>query len=94
MSHKAPFSVDELAAVVQAFEGKTDADFGGGDYAFCEGSTSILSLGLMQGLNIDKMQVVNVNNADGALTYQNFWEENTNILLGGCNLLLHESDHE
>ncbi len=32
--------------------GKTDVDFGGGHFAFCEGSNTILVFGFMQGLGI------------------------------------------
>lgn len=74
MVGKNAFYFDDIAAVVQGLAGKTDADFGGGDFAFCEGSNTILTLGLMQGLGIEKMCVLNVNNADGALIYEVFWK--------------------
>lgn len=71
---KDTFCFDDIAAVVQTFAGKTDADFGGGDFAFCEGSNTILAFGFMQGLGIAKMSILNVNNADGALIYEAFWK--------------------
>ncbi|MGE0671233.1 MAG: Ppx/GppA phosphatase family protein [Parachlamydiales bacterium] len=74
MDGKSPFSLEELDAVVLGLENKTDDDFGGGDYAFCEGSNTILVYGLMRGLGIKQMQVIPVNNADGALVYRPFWK--------------------
>lgn len=74
MDGKSPFSLEELEAVVVGLENKTDADFGGGDYAFCEGSNTILVYGLMRGLGIKQMQIIPVNNADGALVYEPFWK--------------------
>lgn len=74
LSNKTTFSVEDLDIVVQTLAGKTDADLGGGDYAFCEGSNAVLVLGFMQTLNIKQMHIINVNNADGAMTYQPFWK--------------------
>lgn len=70
---KNPVSLEDLSIVVEGLVGKIDADFGG-EYAFCEGANAILALGYMKALNIEKVRVVNVNNADGALIYQPFWE--------------------
>jgi len=75
MDGKSPFSLEELEAVVLGLENKTDDDLGGGDYAFCEGSNTILVYGLMHGLGIKQMQIVQVNNADGALVYGPFWNK-------------------
>lgn len=72
--NKNPFTIADLTEVVETFAGKTDSDFGGGDYAFCEGSNAILVLGFMQTLNIQQMQILNVNNADGAMLYEPFWQ--------------------
>lgn len=74
MVGKNAFCFDDIAAVVQGLAGKTDAEFGGGDFAFCEGSNIILAFGFMQGLGIEKMCILNVNNADGALIYEAFWK--------------------
>lgn len=74
IGNKNPFSIEDLSTAVQALAGKTDADLGGGDYAFCEGSNAILVLGFMQTLNIQQMQIINVNNADGAMIYEPFWQ--------------------
>lgn len=75
MDGKSPFSMEELEVVVLGLENKTDDDFGGGDYAFCEGSNTILVYGLMRGLGIKQMHIVQVNNADGALVYGPFWKK-------------------
>jgi len=71
---KNAFCLDDIAAVVQGLVGKTDADFGGGDFASSEGSAAVLAFGFMQGLGIEQLCVANVNNADGALIYEPFWE--------------------
>jgi exopolyphosphatase/guanosine-5'-triphosphate,3'-diphosphate pyrophosphatase len=73
MVQKNPFTIEDLTTAVQALAGKTDADFGGGFYAFCQGADKILVLGYMQDLHIQQVQIVNVNNADGALVYAPFW---------------------
>ena len=72
---KNQFSITDLEAVVHSLPGKTDADLGGGDYAFVEGSNTVFVLGFMQNLNIGKMHIINVNNADGAMIYEPFWKE-------------------
>lgn len=72
---KNPFSLYDIALVVSKLAGKTDADLGGGDFAFCEGSNAILTFGFMQGLGINQMHIINVNNADGAMVYEPFWKK-------------------
>lgn len=74
VSGKNLFSIDDLAAVVRALPGKSDADLGGGDFAFVEGSNTIFVLGFMQSLHIGQMHIINVNNADGAIVYEPFWQ--------------------
>jgi exopolyphosphatase / guanosine-5'-triphosphate,3'-diphosphate pyrophosphatase len=74
MLNRNSFTIEDLAVVIEDLAGKTDADLGGGDYAFCEGTNAILVLGFMQTLNIQQMQIINVNNADGALIYESFWQ--------------------
>lgn len=71
---KSSFTQKELGAVVNGMINKTDAEFGGDDFACVEVSNAILALGFMEGLQIEKMQIINVNNADGALIYQPFWQ--------------------
>lgn len=71
---KNPFSLEDLAAVTSDLTGKTDADLGGGDFAFCEGTNVILALGYMKELGIKQMHIIHANNADGAMLYGPFWE--------------------
>ncbi|HUD01871.1 MAG TPA: hypothetical protein VMR37_06055 [Rhabdochlamydiaceae bacterium] len=70
------FTREELSAVVNRMINKTDEELGGGDFACVEASNAILALGFMEGLQIDEMQIIHVNNADGALIYQPFWNCN------------------
>ena len=53
---------------------KDDQQLGGGDYANVLTTNSILVLGYMQELNIKQMQALDINNADGALLYNDFWQ--------------------
>jgi hypothetical protein len=74
MVGKMRFSRAELTTVAYGLSGKTDEDLGGGDYAFCEGTNILLALGFMRGLGIDQLQIINVNNADGAVLHRPFWQ--------------------
>lgn len=73
LNHKNPFTVEDLAEAVNGLIDKTDADLGGGDFAFVEVSNAVLTLGFMRGLNIKQMSIVDINNADGVLVYEPFW---------------------
>lgn len=73
VNEKNPITVEELDLIVKVQSGKTDQDFGGGDFARCELSNAILVLGFMQGLNIHQLYIADVNNADGALIHPAFW---------------------
>ncbi len=70
---KTSFTQEELAVVVNALINKTDEDLGGGDFACVEASNAILVLGFMEGLQIERLEIIHVNNADGALTHGPFW---------------------
>jgi exopolyphosphatase / guanosine-5'-triphosphate,3'-diphosphate pyrophosphatase len=70
---KTTFTREELSAVVQEMINKNDEELSGDDFACVEASNAILALGFMEGLQIEEMQVIHVNNADGALIYQPFW---------------------
>jgi exopolyphosphatase / guanosine-5'-triphosphate,3'-diphosphate pyrophosphatase len=70
---KTSFTREELNGVVQRMTNKPDEELGGGDYACVEASNAILALGFMEGLEIEKMQIIDINNADGALIYHHFW---------------------
>lgn len=67
------FCLEDSAAATCHLAGKTDVDLGGGDFAFCEGSNVLLAYGFMLGLNISHVQVLHINNADGAIIYKPFW---------------------
>lgn len=55
---------------------KTDAQLPGGPLAEVAISNPLLVLGYMQGLHIEKLDIISVNNADGALTYPPYWSNN------------------
>ena len=69
-----PFTADQLKTNVDALAGKTDADRGGGDFASVSVSNPILVLGFMQDLKIPQLNIIDVNNADGAFLYEPFWK--------------------
>jgi len=69
------FTKNELLKKVYALDGMEDCDLGKGDYTNVAVTNPILVLGFMNELGIDNMHVMNVNNADGALLYGPFWEE-------------------
>ena len=68
------FGREELRQIVQAFMGKSDEDVGGGEFASVEVSNAIFVHGFMQNLDIQRVRIVNVNNSDGAILYEPFWE--------------------
>jgi hypothetical protein len=74
MREKNPFTIEEFSSVISRLIGKTDADLGGGDFACIEVSNALLVLGFMKGLKIEQMSIVDVNNAEGAMVYEPFWE--------------------
>jgi exopolyphosphatase / guanosine-5'-triphosphate,3'-diphosphate pyrophosphatase len=74
MPGKNPFTIEDLVVAVHNLVGKSDIDLGGGDFACIEVSNALLALGFMEGLDIKQMNIIDVNNADGALVYKSFWE--------------------
>ncbi len=70
-----PVTVQELGEAVQGMAGKDDAALGGGDFADVQLSNSILIHGMMEGLEIPEVEVIDVNNADGAFFYEPFWAD-------------------
>jgi exopolyphosphatase/guanosine-5'-triphosphate,3'-diphosphate pyrophosphatase len=64
---------NQLEQVVMKLEGKTDRELSD-RAADVSVSNPLLVLGYMQGLKIQEIQIVDVNNADGALTYPAYWE--------------------
>ncbi len=74
MAGKNPFTIDDLASTITSLIGKTDEDLGGTEFASVEVSNALLVLGFMKELDIPQMSIVDVNNADGAMVYEDFWE--------------------
>jgi len=64
----------ELENRVMKLAGKTDAELQGGALSEIAVTNPLLVLGYMKGLHIDKVEVLSVNNADGALTYPAYWQ--------------------
>lgn len=65
---------EALETEVMKLAGKTDAELPGGAFAEVSVTNPLLILGYMKGLQINQVQVVDVNNADGALTYPPYWQ--------------------
>lgn len=63
-----------LESKVMAMANKSDNELSGGKLVEVAVTNPLLVLGYMKGLKIDKVEVLNVNNADGALTYPAYWE--------------------
>lgn len=74
VGNKDRFLIEDLEKFVLGLAGKNDEDLGGGDFAAWEGANAILVFGVMQNLNLQELEIANVNNADGALIYNPFWE--------------------
>ncbi|MCE2982506.1 MAG: hypothetical protein LW832_02955 [Parachlamydia sp.] len=64
----------ELTQAIAKMENKPDADLPGGALAEVAVSNPVLVLGYMRALHIPEVEVVKVNNADGALTYPPYWQ--------------------
>lgn len=65
---------DALDKAVMKWAGKTDEELPGGALAEVAVTNPLLVLGYMKGLNLNKVEVISVNNADGALTYPAYWQ--------------------
>lgn len=65
----------ELLEAVHKMEGKSDVELSGDSFAEVAVSNPLLVIGFMNALGIDKVTIMDINNADGALTYPAFWEE-------------------
>lgn len=63
-----------LEEAVMKWVNKPDAELPGGALAEVTVTNPLMVLGYMQGLNIKQVDVISVNNADGALTYPPYWE--------------------
>ncbi len=65
---------ENLKTAVMKLVGKTDAELSGGSLAEVAVTNPLLVLGYMQGLEIKQVEIIDVNNADGALTYPAYWQ--------------------
>ena len=65
---------EQLLQAVQQKAGMTDAQLSSDSFAEVVISNPLLVLGFMEALSIDKLTIVDVNNADGALTYPAYWK--------------------
>lgn len=65
---------EALEQVVMKWAGQTDAQLPGGQFVEVTITNPLLVLGYMQGLKIKQVEVVDVNNTDGALTYPPYWQ--------------------
>lgn len=65
---------DALEKVVMKWANQTDSQLPGGSLVEVTITNPLLVMGYMNGLHINKVEVVNVNNADGALTYPAYWQ--------------------
>jgi exopolyphosphatase / guanosine-5'-triphosphate,3'-diphosphate pyrophosphatase len=63
-----------LHQAVDRLANKTDAELPGQSFADVSVTNPLMILGYMERLHIPQVEVVNVNNADGALTYPAYWQ--------------------
>jgi len=70
---KNPFTLKDITTSLHELVGKTDEELGGGDFSNVFVTNGILIIGFMEELHIEKIQVLDVNNADGAMLYEPFW---------------------
>lgn len=75
LAGQAKVDPSHLVTAVEGMIGKTDQELPGGSLAEVAVSNPLLVLGYMQALEIPYVNVLSVNNADGALTYDPYWEE-------------------
>ncbi len=71
---KTTFTQKDLHDKIQQLEGKKDRDLGSSAYVNVAVTNPVLVLGFMQTLGIHEMDIIDVNNADGALLYPAFWD--------------------
>lgn len=74
VGNKKDVQESELEKAIRAMANKTDAELPGGALAEVAVSNPLLVLGYMKALQIPHVEVLQVNNADGALTYPPYWE--------------------
>jgi len=66
---------DEMIHAVATLANKTDQEVGGGPFANVYVTNSIFVLGFMNSFDINKMQIADINPADGAFFHSRFWRE-------------------
>lgn len=71
---KRSFTIEDLTLALDDLIGKSDSELGNSDYVSVEVSNPLLVLSFMKALDIKQMSIINVNNADGAMIYQEFWK--------------------
>jgi len=62
-----------LEKAVMQFSNKTDNELPGGSLVEVVVTNPLLVIGYMKGLQIHQIEVISVNNADGALSYPPYW---------------------
>jgi exopolyphosphatase/guanosine-5'-triphosphate,3'-diphosphate pyrophosphatase len=65
---------DSLEKAVFKMANKTDAEFPKDSIAEVAVTNPLLVLGYMKGLDLKQVEIVSINNADGALTYPAYWQ--------------------
>lgn len=63
----------QLEKATEKMEGKSDSEISKDAFADVAVSNSLMVIGFMKALDIEKVTILDVNNADGALTYAPFW---------------------
>lgn len=71
---RADASREELQKAVDKMEGLSDKEISNDAFADVAVSNPLMIIGFMDQLGIEKVTILNVNNADGALTYAPFWQ--------------------
>jgi exopolyphosphatase/guanosine-5'-triphosphate,3'-diphosphate pyrophosphatase len=77
---KSKFHINDLSEKVYYLDGLHDKDLNLGEYSNVAVTNPILVLGFMNQLGIEEMHVMDINNADGALLYAPFWQEEEILL--------------
>lgn len=74
------FSRTTLEEAVDQLESQTDKDVGGDAFANVAITNPILVLGFMNTLDIQEMQILDINGADGAMLYAPFWPKHEELV--------------
>lgn len=74
VNNQADITRDQLTKVVYQLQGLPDEKLSQDAFADVIVSNPLLVLGYMNALNIEQVTILNVNNTDGALTYEPLWQ--------------------